>query len=158
MYYLERHSAPAAQLRRVLQRRIVTSCRHHGQDPAYFSEIRDAVVARCVSSGLVDDARFAEARAATLRRRGQSGRVVAAKLSAKGVDRELVSRVTEGAVSAELDAARIAAKRKRIGPWRRPDREFDRQKELAALGRAGFSMAIARAVIDADGDGCGQGG
>lgn len=158
MHYLERYAAPTEQLRRVLQRKIVASCRHHGQSPADFSEMRDDVVARCVASGLIDDARFAEARAATLRRRGQSGRAVAAKLSAKGVERELVSRIVEGGDAAEIDAARIAAKRKRIGPWRRPDREFDRQKELAALARAGFSMTVARAVIDADEDGSGQGG
>lgn len=159
MYYLERYAAPAEQLRRVLQRKIIASCRHHGQNPSDFSEMRDDVVARCVGAGLVDDARFAEARAATLRRRGQSGRAVAAKLSAKGVERALVSRVVESGDTAEIDAARIAAKRKRIGPWRHPDREFDRQKEMAALARAGFSMTIARAVIDADEeDGSGQGG
>lgn len=158
MHYLERYAAPTEQLRRVLQRNIVASCRHHGQNPSDFSAMRDEIVARCVASGLIDDARFAEARAATLRRRGQSGRAVAAKLSAKGVERELVSRIVEGSDAAEIDAARIAAKRKRIGPWRRQNQEFDRQKELAALARAGFSMTVARAVIDADEDGSGQGG
>ena len=77
MYYLERYSAPAAQLRRVLARKIAVSCRHHGEDPASHAQALDAVVARCVASGLVDDRRFAEARAATLRRKGQSQRAVA---------------------------------------------------------------------------------
>lgn len=150
MHYLERYAAPAEQLRRVLQRKIAASCRHHEQDPAGFAEMRDMVVARCVASGLVDDVRFAEARAASLRRKGQSGRAVAARLAAKGVPRDLALRSAEGGEDAERAAARIAARRKRLGPWRRPDRPFDRQKEIAALARAGFSPALARAVIDGE--------
>ncbi|AOO84623.1 hypothetical protein BHK69_19575 [Bosea vaviloviae] len=152
MHYLERYAAPAAQLRRVLERKVVLSCRHHGDEPGRFSSLLDEVVARCVASGLVDDRRFAEARAASLRRRGQSTRAVAAKLTAKGVTRDLAAEASAVEPDDELAAARIAAKRKRIGPWRRPDRPFERQKEIAALARAGFSMTIARTVID-DGGG-----
>ena len=54
---------------------------------------------------------------------------------------------------AELEAARIAARRKRLGPWSRGDRAAQRQKDIAALARAGFSLAIARAVIDDAGEG-----
>ena len=55
MHYLERYAAPAAQLRRVLARKVHLSCRHHGLDPATFDPMLDEVVARCVASGLVDD-------------------------------------------------------------------------------------------------------
>ncbi|MDP3318109.1 MAG: regulatory protein RecX, partial [Bosea sp. (in: a-proteobacteria)] len=61
MHYLERYAAPAAQLRRVLARKVALSCRHHEQDPAAFEVMLDEVVARCVASGLVDDQRFAQA-------------------------------------------------------------------------------------------------
>ena len=150
MHYLERYAAPAEQVRRVLQRKIVASCRHHDQDPAAFAEMRDAVVARCVSSGLIDDERFAQARAASLRRKGQSGRAVAAKLAAKGVPRDLAAQAGVDDEAAERAAVLIAARRKCIGPWRRADRPFDRQKEVAALARAGFSAALARAVVDGE--------
>lgn len=153
MHYLERYAAPAAQLRRVLRRKIIASCRHHGREPAEFDIALDEVVARCVSSGLVDDQRFAEARAASLRRRGQSARAVAARLSAKGVSRELVEAHAASTEAEELEAARKAAKRKRLGPWSRKDRALNRQKDLAALARAGFSMQIARAIIDGAGEG-----
>jgi len=150
MHYLERYSAPAAQLSRVLQRKIVKSCRHHEQDPADFAQMRDEVVARCVSSGLVDDRRFAEARAASLRRKGQSTRAVAAKLAAKGIGRELVAEVGRVDELGELAAARIAARRKRLGPWARGERAASRDKDMAALARAGFSFSIVRAVIDGE--------
>lgn len=152
MHYLERYSAPAAQLRRVLARKVALSCRHHGEDPAAHAAALDEVVARCLSSGLVDDQRFAEARAATLRRRGRSARAVAATLTAKGVGRELAKQVSRADDEEELTAARKAARRKRLGPWSRGDRGASRQKDLAALTRAGFSIAIARAVIDGTGD------
>ncbi|TCR66550.1 regulatory protein RecX [Bosea sp. BK604] len=152
MHYLERYSAPAAQLRRVLQRKVATSCRYHGDEPGRFAEMLDEVVARCVSSGLVDDRRFAEARAASLRRKGRSSHAIAARLSAKGVDRGLVDEASQATAEQELAAARLAARRKRLGPWSRGDRAADRQKHLAALARAGFPMQIARAVIDGAGD------
>lgn len=152
MHYLERYSAPAAQLRRVLARKIALSCRHHGEDPAVHAAALDDVVSRCISSGLVDDRRFAEARAATLRRRGRSARAVAATLTAKGVGRELVAQTSSTGDAEELAAARKTAQRKRLGPWSRGDRAASRQKDLAALARAGFTMTIARAVIDGTGD------
>lgn len=148
MHYLERYSAPAAQLRRVLARKVALSCRYHGEDPAAHAEALDDVVARCTASGLVDDERFAEARAATLRRRGRSARAVAATLAAKGVGRQLAERASSVGDDEELAAARKSARRKRLGPWSRGDRAASRQKDLAALARAGFSIAIARAVID----------
>ena len=148
MHYLERYSAPAAQLRRVLARKIALSCRHHGEDPATHATALEDVVARCVASGLVDDQRFAEARAATLRRRGRSARAVAATLTAKGVGRELAKQASSVDEAEELATARKTARRKRLGPWSRGDRAANRQKDLAAMARAGFTMTIARAVID----------
>lgn len=152
LHYLERYSVPAAQLQRVLLRKVERSCRHHGQDPQSFRGMIDEIVGACVASGLVDDRRFAQARAQTLRRKGRSARAVAAGLAAKGVERGLVVEVVVADDDAELNAARVAAKRKRLGPWSRDDRKELRQKHIAALARAGFSLAIARAVIDGAGD------
>ena len=50
-----------------------------------------------------------------------------------------------------MAAARAAARRRRLGPWRRQDdRAGSRQKDLAALARLGFAYATARAVIDGE--------
>jgi regulatory protein len=152
LYYLERYSVPAAHLQRVLLRKVERSCRHHGQDPQTFREAVDKIVASFVASGLVDDRRFAEAQAQSLRRKGRSTRAVAAGLAAKGVGRDVVAETIVSDEAVELDAARVAARRKRLGPWSRGDRAALRQKHIAALARAGFSLAIARAVIDDAGD------
>jgi regulatory protein len=152
LHYLERYSVPAAQLQRVLLRKVERSCRHHGQDPQTFREAVDEIVASFVASGLIDDRRFAEARAQSLRRKGRSARAVAAGLAAKGVGRGVVAETVVSDEAGELDAARVAARRKRLRPWSRSDRAAHRQKHIAALARAGFSLAIARAVIDDAGD------
>lgn len=153
LHYLERYSVPAAQLRRVLLRKVERSCRHHGLEPSTFTAMVDEIVASCLASGLVDDRRFAEARAQSLRRKGRSARAVAAGLAAKGVERALVAEIATADEVAELAAAQIAARRKRLGPWSRGDRSEQRQKHIAALARAGFSLAVARAVIDGPGGG-----
>jgi regulatory protein len=153
LHYIERYSVPEAQLRRVLQRKVERSCRHHDLDPGEFSAAVDEIVASCVTSGLVDDRRFAEARAQSLRRKGRSARAVAAGLAAKGVGRELVAQTVTVDPQAELEAARVAARRKRLGPWSRGDRAEQRQKDIATLARAGFSLTIARTVIDDAGEG-----
>lgn len=153
LHYLERYSVPAAQLQRVLLRKVERGCRHHGGDTQMFRATVDEIVAACVASGLIDDRRFAEARAQSMRRKGRSAWAVAAGLATKGVERGLVAEVMTADEDAELEAARIAAKRKRLGPWSRGDRAAQRQKDIAALARAGFSLAIARAVIDDAGGG-----
>ena len=82
--YLERYASSAENLRRVLRRKVDKRCRLRGEDPAEFHEMIDEVVAKSLRSGLIDDTRYAEARVATLRRRGGSARAIQAKLSAKG--------------------------------------------------------------------------
>jgi regulatory protein len=78
--------------------------------------------------------------------------MIGQKLRLKGVPPELVTRELEkvsGELS-ELEAARIWARKKRLGPFRQnPDeRSARRERDLAALARAGFSFGTAKAVID----------
>lgn len=149
LYYLERYSSSEANLRRVLQLKVHRSCRHHGDDPLQFATAIDAVVMRKVNSGLIDDRRYAESRAASLKRKGTSQRMIGLKLGAKGISRDLVASLGQDDEEAEMSAARIAARRKKLGPWRtRGARQDYRQKDIAALMRAGFGSAVARAIVD----------
>ncbi|WP_201834557.1 regulatory protein RecX [Microvirga zambiensis] len=150
--YLERYSSSAENLRRVLRRKVDKRCRLRGEDPAEFSEAIDEVVAKCLRSGLIDDTRYAEARVATLRRRGGSARAIQAKLSAKGVDRAAIAAALEGEEGDEQEAARAFARRRKLGPFRPGERAPYRDKDLAAMARAGFRFDVARGVIDAEPD------
>ncbi|QFU14904.1 regulatory protein RecX [Microvirga thermotolerans] len=151
--YLERYASSAENLRRVLRRKVEKRCRLRGEDPAEFLEAIDAVVEGSVRSGLVDDVRYAEARVASLRRRGGSARAIRAKLTLKGVDRETIAAALEGEAGdpdadPEEEAARALARRRRLGPFRPGERAPHRDRDLAVLARAGFSYPVARRVVD----------
>ncbi|TGD96665.1 regulatory protein RecX [Methylobacterium nonmethylotrophicum] len=150
--YLERYGASAEMLRRVLRRRVETRCRLRGEAPDDFSEMVEAVVARALGAGLVDDAAFAAAKVRSLRRRGGSARAIGAKLAAKGVDRGIVgAALAEAEDGGEEEAARAYARRRRLGPFRSgAARAASRERDLAAMARAGFSLGLARRVIDAE--------
>lgn len=160
-FHIERFATTAANLRRVLQRRAERARRAHGGDAAEIREWVEDVVARLVKSGAVNDGLYAAGRTASLRRLGKGPGKIRALLMAKGVDRALVEAVlTETAISetggdAALEAAFAYAKRRRIGPFGKQldDKKAQRtqtQKDLAALGRAGFSYDIAKQVIIGD--------
>ncbi len=150
MAYLERYSSSAENLRRVLRRKVDKRCRLRGEDPAEFHEAIDEVVAKSLRIGLIDDTRFAEARVATLRRRGGSARAIQAKLSAKGLDRTTIQAALEGEEGDEESAALAFARRRRLGPFRPGEREPYRDKDMAALARAGFRFDIARRIVDSE--------
>lgn len=155
LHYVGRFAATADSLRRVLMRRIERSARAHGTDRAEGAAWTDDIVARFVRSGLVDDTAFAEARAATLHRRGTARRVIRLRLLEKGVEEETIATALaalgDDTADSERQAAVNLARRRRLGPFRPPDaRAAHREKDLAALARAGFRYDVARAVIDAD--------
>jgi regulatory protein len=152
MAYLERYSSSAENLRRVLRRKVDKRCRLRGEDPAEFHDMIDEVVARSLRSGLIDDTRYAEARVASLRRRGGSARAIQAKLSAKGIDRSTIAAALEGEEGDEEQAARAFARRRKLGPFRPGERAPYRDKDLAAMARAGFRFDVARIIIDAEAD------
>ena len=155
LHYLERYAASAEQLRRVLMRRVERAARAGVSDLEEGCGLADAVVGRLVGKGLVNDSEFALAKARSLHRRGRSRAVVARTLAAKGVDRESIARaldaLAEDSADPELEAALAFARRRRIGPFRAAqDRAASRARDLATLGRGGFSFEIARRILDAE--------
>lgn len=154
LHYLERYATSAANLRRVLMRRVLRSAETHGGDPAEGAAMVDALIARYRQSGLLDDATYARLHAESLHRQGASQRLTRAKLAGKGVDAEDIGQalasLEEAAPEPDLAAACNYARRRRLGPWRRNDREGSRDRDLAALGRQGFGYDVARKVVDAE--------
>ena len=156
--YLARFQATARSLERVLHRRVLASARHHGTDAAQGRAWVADLIARYRRAGLLDDAAFARARASSLHRRGISARSIAARLKAKGVAGADIDAAlgalgdgTGAQCPPDLAAARRTARRRRLGPWRGEDQRAPRrEKDLAALARAGFSYSVAKTVIDGE--------
>jgi regulatory protein len=157
LYYLQRYATSAENLRRVLMRKIDRSCAFHKAPADEFIPYVDELLARYLRSGLLNDKGFAEAKAATLRRQGKSRRAIQAKLQGKGLSAEDIAGAIEkagGSDEDELHAALAFVRRKKLGPHRqKPLRDAkDAQKEMAALGRAGFSYETARLALKYEGE------
>ena len=154
--YLDRFAATRAHLRQVMLRKIRQSARAHGDDPAPLIAALDDTIQWLEASGFLSDRAYAEAKARTLTARGTSRAHIIAKLASKGVDAEAaraaVERLSVEYEEPELEAARRYARRRRLGPYRSADetRAECRDKDLAAMTRAGFAGRVARQVIDAE--------
>jgi regulatory protein len=146
--YLERYASSVENLRLILTRRV----RRHvnGEHEArQILPLIDALVGRYRDAGLLDDAAYAAARIARGQRRGESLRALRAGLAAKGVAAETAGPALEAlrnaAPDADLAAACVFARRRRLGPYR--SAAADRSRELAAFARAGFGRREAEAVL-----------
>ena len=154
-WYVDRYGGTADSLRRTLMRRVMRSARAYGTDLDEGRALADAIVERFAAAGVVDDAAYARVKGAALRRGGASAQQVTAKLRAKGVDGKTVaaalSAIDADEGNADLRAAVRAAQRRRLGPYRDPEKRAERRyRDLAALARRGFALDIARTVIDAE--------
>jgi regulatory protein len=154
--HLARYAATEAGLRRVLVRRVDRWAREQA-DPdcaapvvAAAREAIEGVIGRLVATGAVSDKAFADNRARSLVRGGQSNRAVQARLIAKGVAPDIARAASVNDTETELAAALVQARRRRIGPYRTKGGADAavRMKELGLLARAGFSREIAEQALD----------
>lgn len=154
--YLDRFAATRARVRQVMLRKIRSSVRAHGDDPAPLLAALEETVQWLELSGFLSDRAYAEAKARALAARGTSRAHIIARLAAKGVETETaraaIDRLSMEYEEPELEAARRYARRRRLGPYRGADdiRAECRDKDLAAMARAGFAGRVARQVIDAE--------
>ncbi len=154
LHYLGRYASSAANLRRVLMRRVERSAWAHGTDAEEGAKLVEDIVERFQRARLLDDLAYAEGRAQSLHRRGASLRAIRTRLVAKGVavdDIEAaLAALGEDTADPDRTAALAYARRRRIGPWRKGERDAFRERDLAALSRQGFSYDIARWVVGAE--------
>jgi regulatory protein len=150
LQHLGRYATTSAGLLRVLDRQIQRWAALTAPEADAATALRAAaraIVADLQAQGLVDDAAFADMRARRLIRSGHSRRAVAAHLAARGVDRQTLQAVIPA--EDDLAAALAAASRRRIGPFRAtPPNAQLRQKDLAALARAGFDRYVSERALD----------
>lgn len=158
LYYLQRYATSATNLKRVLLRKVKKSCTFHQVPADEFVPMVDDLVTRYAAVGLIDDTVFARARVSSLRRQGRSRQEIIARLQVKGLTKPQIEaalvQVDEDQEDPEMAAALACARRKKLGPYRKtPLRDpKDQQKELAAMGRAGFSYEIARKALQQPAD------
>jgi regulatory protein len=142
--YVGRYATTRAKLVTYLSRKLRERGWSGTEDPPI-----DAIVARFVEAGYVDDAAFAAARSGTLSRRGFGSRRIGQVLSADGIERELASSFDHDEQAAFV-AAETFARRRRIGPFASVEGDdAARRKALSAMIRGGHGFALARRFVDA---------
>ena len=156
-FYLERYPSTAEGLRRVLERRVARARIADAPIVENVERVIAEMVAKFVAAGVIDDKAFAQTKARALHRRGTSNRLTRQKLKLAGIDGDTLDQAMAG-LDQELDtdprqrewkAATALARRRRLGPYRAKDRKDHRNRDLAAMARAGFDYDLAKKVIDA---------
>lgn len=157
-FYLERYPSTAEGLRRVLHRRVRRAEMADAPVVENVERAIDAIVAKFVAAGVINDQAFAQTKARALHRRGTSTRMTRHRLSLAGIDRDTLDKAMAGLDEElhadperrEWQAAAALARRRRLGPYRAAEtRKEYRQRDLAALARAGFDYDLARRIVDA---------
>jgi regulatory protein len=152
MLYLQRFAAPEAQLRKVLERKVMRTKLRGGDIPFEVTAWIDKAVQKCVDLNFVDDKLFTDSKIRSMRRQGKARSIISQTLHQKGVGRAMIQdslgrekdAMEEDGEDVELNAAIRTVQRKRLGKDQTPEA---RQKDLAKLLRGGFSMDVARRAL-----------
>lgn len=142
--YVARFATSAAKLEAYLARKL----RERGWEGEGEAPVA-ALVARFVAAGYVDDAAYARSKSAGLLRRGYGERRIGQALGAAGISPALREEVRAGKGAARRAALAMARKRA-FGPFgpEIPDRAR-REKQIAAMLRAGHPLDSARELVNA---------
>ena len=155
LYYLQRYASSKENLKSVLKRRVMRSARFHETDIEEVSVWINDLVEQLAKSGVVDDQTYAEAKMWALFRHGISPKIISQRLIQKGINSDLIQQIITKLYTEthdpNLSAAKKLVKRRRLGPYRQPNKRKEQQdKDLAAVARAGFDFQTARKVIYAE--------
>ena len=155
-WYLERFTCSAAHLRRLMAQKCRDSAHLFDTDREQMAQWVETVLAECVSIGTLDDAAYARGRAQSLLRKGKPVHFIRADLAARGVDACHIAAALEVLAEDHADTNRLAAiayaRRRRFGPYRsKPETADTRQKEHAAMVRAGFGYDLVRNILEGSG-------
>ncbi|WP_424933529.1 regulatory protein RecX [Amaricoccus macauensis] len=185
--YIAQREASTGMVRALLRRRANSWLRllDEGEREAAADEasrIIEAEVSRLVAKRYVDDARFARMKVRSGLASGKGIARIARELGQKGLGaEELEDGLAKGTASfvedrssllapeesepdpaemrreAEQEAARIFARKKRIGPWRKAPLPEDFKearkiwnREAGAMARAGYSFDLIREILDGE--------
>ncbi len=108
------------------------------------------IVERLIELGYVDDAAYAKARSRDLMARGYGARRVDQALYAAGIDEEVRSDQSPSEAVARR-AVILLARKRGFGPFSRKEMDQKlREKQIAAMIRAGHDFTAARAIVAAE--------
>lgn len=144
--YVARYATSSVKLERYLLRKL----REHGwADGEDTSPDIAGLVRRYVDLGYIDDEAFARAKSGSLMRRGYGKRRVNEALGHDGISSDIREDIAPGEAQ-QRHAVLAMARKRRFGPFALEAPERDkREKQIAALLRAGHTLDSVRKIMDA---------
>lgn len=153
LYYLKRFESSVENLRRVLKRRVDDYARQTPDfDKFEAYDWIEELLQEFEKWHYLDDERYAEIKIRDYLSAGKPERYIKTKLFQKGIAEETVNRLLSNQEYDPREMALKLARKKKIGPFR-PDAESrrqNRQKDMAALIRAGFDYDLVCDVLNED--------
>lgn len=151
LYYLSRYDSCSAKVRDMLKRRILKDVQAGADMPSEVNQWIDAIIQRVQELGYLDDRCYVQNQVRIMSNAGKSARFMTMKFTQMGIDADLIDEALDAAEDDDLARAKQLVKRKKLG-WLRPQsvRVDYYKKDLAALGRAGFSYETARQALLGD--------
>ncbi|MBQ4084377.1 MAG: RecX family transcriptional regulator [Alphaproteobacteria bacterium] len=155
--YLSRYESTTANLNAVLYRSVKRAV-NEGQEISNDVSVWIAeIVKEMEKLGYVNDKRYGENLQRRLLSGGKSVRLISGKLKMAGLTDDLIDEIQEEtnktADELDLESATALVRKKKIG-FLRPEelRKDFYKKDLAVLGRAGFSFEIAKKALSGEED------
>jgi len=145
IYRLERRMHTEKQLHDAIARKA----RQKFEDisETWVKALADFAVKFAYDNKVLDDVAYAEISTRSGMRGGKSRRMIAQKLSQKGVAGTTVAEAV--AEADDFYAAVVLARKRAFGPFRKSELDDKRKaKELSAFARAGFSFDIGKRVFE----------
>lgn len=142
--YVARFATSRAKLAGYLARKL----RERGWEGEDEPDV-EGIADRFAAAGYIDDAAYARAKGGGLLRRGYGARRIEQALVAAGIDEEQRKAARTGP-RAQRQAALVMARKRRFGPFAPvpPDRPT-RERQIAAMLRAGHALDSARELVNA---------
>lgn len=153
LYYLSRYESTTEKLRSVLERRVLKAQSEGLETPPEAKEWIQDIINEMQRLGYIDNKRFAENTFRRLSQAGKSVRTITTKLKMAGIEEQAIEDIydsqEESTFELDLKAAQKLVQKKKLGIYRPLALRQDmRQKDLATLGRAGFSYETAVKALD----------
>ena len=158
--YLGRYASSRHKLGQILQRFASRKLTDYDADD--IAAAIEQTINECSQLGYLDDRQFAVTVARSQRRLGRSQALIRQRLRQHALGDDIIAyalaEADENSASGDLQAAIHYAKRRRLGPFaqrhsahhQRLNAQQWKQRDLGAMARAGFSMAISRQILDHD--------
>ena len=153
LYYLQRFDSSVDNLRQVLKRRVYDYARQATDfDINEAHEWIETLLSDFEKLGYLNDERYAEFKITSYLESGKPARYIKIKMKQKGVADDIVDKILSDSEVDEKQSALKFAQKKKIGPYRADEeaQKLNRQKDLAAMVRAGFDYETSKNIIGGD--------